>query len=679
MKMKKMKKLLFLASVFLSGIVGAQNSNLWISITDQIAGSSLPVNISGFTSNENFNVKISRPDGTNLDFVKVADQNGKASFEILGLHLQKAGDYSLEISRQDFGTNFQDFKVFPGSVSAYRSEFSILDPSIAADGEAEARFSIKLKDAFGNSLVNKAIQIFSSRDEDFIVATKISDKYGSITGKISSSVAGVSKIAAVCEGVLLFQKPEIVFFLSNPEIKNVGASGSLGDMLKIQLFEDPTVPEVTYFLIENLPLESAPNENLTVKVSARDERGEVIEGYLGTIRFSSSDDRAQLPVDYRFTNDDQGSHIFYLSTTFGTSGTQTLAVRDLNNSKISGEKIIQIKSTGIDLPVEDEKPKIEILTPTAGIIRTARITISGNVVGCSSIKLIDGPTILIDDLKIDETGNFAYQTPRLADGKHEIKGICNSDGNIFSQIVSLQIDRTPPAAMSVEVSPTGYLEKSQSFEIKIGASETISQAKCVFNDILINLTSGTNNTFTGPTITPNECGEFLLNCTISDLLGNELEEPNAAIIKVCNPNAVAPETEKIAPTVISNLYTKNEKDRVVLNWSPAISNNKIANYRINFGKCGETLSGVNVTPDDRTQWYVNEIKECEKTCFAVTAIDENGLEGVISPEVEGEIVCADMHPASGEAPKTGSGKPWLSFSIAILAGMGVFVFIRRRV
>lgn len=674
-----MKKLLFLAAVLLSGIASAQNSNLWISMTNDFAGSSLPVSISGFTSNENFNVNIVRPDGTNIEFARVADQNGKSSFEILGLHLQKAGTYSLEISRGDFGMVAKNFEIFPGQISAYRSEFAITDPSIVADGEAESRFTVKLRDSFGNKIVNQAVQIFSSRDADLIVAKKISDEYGNVTGKISSSTAGVSTIAAIADGVLIFQKPEIVFFLSNPKIANIGSDG-LGSMLKAQLFDDLEFQEVKYFLIENLPAESAPNQNLTVKVSARDTRGDVVDKFYGTIRFSSSDERAQLPVDYKFTNEDQGSHVFYLSTTFVTPGTQTLSVHDLNNTAISGEKVIQIKSVGGAIPVAEEQPKIEILTPTSGVVKTARLTVSGKVVGCASIKLVDGPTILIDNLTIDEGGNFAYQTPRLADGRHEIRGICNSDSTVFSQTVSLTVDRTPPVAMSVEISPAGYLAKSQSFEIKVGASETIAQAKCVFNDVLINLTVGFDGAHTAIATAPDVCGDYPLGCTISDLLGNELEEPNSAVVKVCDPNATTEPVieDSVAPTAVANLYTKNGEDKVTLYWSPAISDAKIAKYRITFGTCGETLVNVNVTPDDRTQWYVDETKPCEKTCFAVTAIDENGVEGIISPEVEGEVICEDMHPVAGEAPKTGSGKPWLPISIAVIAGMGVLFFARRK-
>ena len=45
-------------------------------------------------------------------------------------------------------------------------------------------------------------------------------------------------------------------------------------------------------------------------------------------------DSATLPNDYQFVAGDHGSHVF--SVTFRTRGTQSLTVKDKNNSSISG-------------------------------------------------------------------------------------------------------------------------------------------------------------------------------------------------------------------------------------------------------------------------------------------------------------------------------------------------------
>jgi len=82
-------------------------------------------------------------------------------------------------------------------------------------------------------------------------------------GGVVERISRDSLVGGQMAGMMLLQS-EIVFFLSNPKIANIGSDG-LGSMLKAQLFDDLEFQEVKYFLIENLPAESAPNQNLTVK------------------------------------------------------------------------------------------------------------------------------------------------------------------------------------------------------------------------------------------------------------------------------------------------------------------------------------------------------------------------------------------------------------------------------
>ena len=63
-----------------------------------------------------------------------------------------------------------------------------------------------------------------------------------------------------------------------------------------------------------------------VTVSLTDSFGNVATGYVGTVRFASSDSRAVLPGNYTFTAADRGSHTFQV--TFKTTGQQSLSVTD---------------------------------------------------------------------------------------------------------------------------------------------------------------------------------------------------------------------------------------------------------------------------------------------------------------------------------------------------------------
>jgi len=673
------KWIFVLFSVFFNFFVFAANP--WISVLDSIAGQDVPVKITGILSNENISFSLIRPNKKIISFIEKSNDQGEIIFDISQIHVQKSGKYELiaKRSRTDYLVAQKNFNIFPSSISAFQSNIKLKKISVPADGKSESEFVINLKDAFGNIIPNKKISVFSSRNEDILVSKKISDKNGQVQGNIKSKTPGVSTIFAIVENTALFQKPEIIFHLTNTKLKNVGASG-LGDFLKAQLFDEGAATNpVAYFSVENLENEIKINENSTVKVIARDENGEIINNYLGSIRFSSTDARAKLPADYQFTEQDQGTHTFFLAVAFATAGTQTLSVHDLQNFKISGEKTIQILDAQGTLPVIPEEKSITIITPQPGTLKSARVTISGESSGCNFVKITDGPISLIEELPVDKSGNFVYESPRLADGKHKFQALCAEDTSVASNEVLIEIDRTPPKVMAVEVIPNKEFEKGENFQIKIGSSETLASARCVFQEILTELQL-VENRFVGDFVAPNECGDFTMTCTIADLLGNELEEPNAATIKVC-PSTIPPDSiepppiDNIPPTAISNLYSTSGENKITLFWSPATDDKGITQYRINYGFCGENLNNINITPDSRTQWYIDQLTPCQKYCFQVIALDSDNLESVPSNIIEGTPFCQNPHFSANKTPTSGQQeKNILPLILAFFSG-AVFVIL----
>ena len=69
-------------------------------------------------------------------------------------------------------------------------------------------------------------------------------------------------------------------------------------------------------------------------VTAIDQFGNVITGYIGTIDFTSSDPRAVLPGKYTFTLNNQGSHTF--SATLDTGGVQSITATDTVTTTVMG-------------------------------------------------------------------------------------------------------------------------------------------------------------------------------------------------------------------------------------------------------------------------------------------------------------------------------------------------------
>lgn len=682
-----MKKLLygFLAGVFL--FAGNTFAQVWVNVDDMAAGNTNDVRISGLYANENIKIKLVRPDNTKINLQSFANEFGVSSFQLSPINLEHAGEYNLIISR-DFDNYpvVKNFFVFPGDVSAYRSEIIIDKESIAADGEEISRLKIIAKDAYGNKIPDVSTKVFSSRNNDLIIVNPKTDESGDAIAKISSKTPGVSTISVLVGETVLFKKPEIVFFIQK-DLESVGAGFSVGKFLKANLFDDPEEStNVAYFSIEDLPLDASVGENLTAKIVAKDENGDTVVNYTGTVRFSSSDDRAILPNDYTFSLSDQGSHDFYLAITFGTGGEQTLAVHDLDDFRISGEQTINIALGSEPVEIGDD-PKLTIDIPMNGSsFNTARVTISGTAQQCDVVKLVDGPITLIDNLTVNESNKYIYQTPSLADGMHIFQAICMDDETLISNKVSITIDRTPPQVISVETIPEGPFDPGESIAINIDGDD-LEGVSCVFNEQIFNFSKNEQGKFAGNLVVPNKDGDYPLECTVSDLLGNQVTEPNAAVLSVKAPIVIdepeeAPEEpENVAPTAVTNLSAKSgEVGKVTLFWSPATDDKEVFNYKVNFAECadGGILSEENTTPDDRTQWYVAPLKECVTYCFQVTAFDEEGLASPASNIAEGTPFCPEKeHPAPPKTPKSGNTST-IAFLMAIFSGLIMVILFRKK-
>jgi hypothetical protein len=71
-------------------------------------------------------------------------------------------------------------------------------------------------------------------------------------------------------------------------------------------------------------------------VTAVDAYGNRVSGYTGTVHFTSSDAKAKLPADYKFTAADADTHVF--SVTLKTKGTQWVRATDKVTTTIKGSQ-----------------------------------------------------------------------------------------------------------------------------------------------------------------------------------------------------------------------------------------------------------------------------------------------------------------------------------------------------
>jgi hypothetical protein len=81
-------------------------------------------------------------------------------------------------------------------------------------------------------------------------------------------------------------------------------------------------------------------------VTAKDIYGNTATSYLGTVHFTSSDPKADLPDDYTFTAADAGSHIF--AADLKTAGTQSITATDAANGFMGSQTGIVVTPAALD-------------------------------------------------------------------------------------------------------------------------------------------------------------------------------------------------------------------------------------------------------------------------------------------------------------------------------------------
>ena len=108
-----------------------------------------------------------------------------------------------------------------------------------------------------------------------------------------------------------------------------------------------------------------------IRVTAVDAYGNRVSGYRGTVHFTSSDPKAKLPANYKFTAADAGTHVFVGTVILKTAGTQSVTATDMLTKTIKGAQTgIVVKAAAVKtLTVSG------LTTPrTKGVAGTIRVT-----------------------------------------------------------------------------------------------------------------------------------------------------------------------------------------------------------------------------------------------------------------------------------------------------------------
>ncbi len=186
---------------------------------------------------------------------------------------------------------------------------------ITADGIAQSVLSIKIVDAYGNTvttangsmtLANSATASGALNTTSVTISSGVNSNIVILTSK---TVVGSPVISGTISGITL----------ATPAA-NVNATISVGTSAAT--------------LNVTAPADVNAGSAFNATVTAVDAVGNTVPNYVGTVHFTSTDGAATLPADYTFVQSDAGSHAF--SVTLGTAGAQTVTGTDTVTATITG-------------------------------------------------------------------------------------------------------------------------------------------------------------------------------------------------------------------------------------------------------------------------------------------------------------------------------------------------------
>jgi hypothetical protein len=239
------------------------------------------------------------------DYGFTAADNGSHLFSA---RIMTSGDEVLDV--QDINnaaiSNSTIITILPASAAYY----TLSAPSSAKAG-VPFFLTLTAKDSYNNVVTNyNGTASFASTDPAAQLpsdTTFINDDAGSILFSITLKTKGTMSISA---------KDLVNNSISGSSNAIALSSGTISD-----------------FAV-NAPVVANPNTSFNLAVTAQDAYGNIVDGYTGTVHFTSTDIGAVLPGNYTYQAGDYGNRVF--SATLVNSGSQTISVNDTLSTTTTG-------------------------------------------------------------------------------------------------------------------------------------------------------------------------------------------------------------------------------------------------------------------------------------------------------------------------------------------------------
>ncbi len=205
------------------------------------------------------------------------------------------------------------------------------------------------------STLTLSAPISSTQGSAFSVTVTAKDAFGNIatgyTGVVhfTTSDTGTGVVLPADYTFLVADQGSHTFtntvILVTPGSQTVTATDTVNSSLTSTATVNVQARQATHLSI-SAPSGATAGVAFSITVTALDANNNIATGYLGTIHFTSSDQRTgvALPADYTFTSGDNGAHTFTSGVTLVTAGSQTVTATDKSNSSITGQASVTVSA-----------------------------------------------------------------------------------------------------------------------------------------------------------------------------------------------------------------------------------------------------------------------------------------------------------------------------------------------
>lgn len=589
--MRKLLSFTALLALVVPFMLTAQTVSCSVSAMDSVAGLGTEIRVHGCDANVAMPLTIAGPNGTSITVSVTTNASGEGKVMMDGSKLKHAGSYTVSSLVAQ-----ASFTVLAGAPDFSLSTLESDRMQIASDGNDTALITATVTDAYGNPLSGRPLALLSSRDDDIHALMKETDEQGTMLWEVSSQASGISQLSAydILTAQALRDRISLRSGNGTSSTMQAALTGNEqgGDFGSLDHF-DVTIADGSSTV--------RSNEDVNMRIVARDSANNIVESYAGTVIVSSTDPDAKLPGrgQITFRPAELGMKTISLGLTFMTPGQQTLTIEDSENQDASGHVSINVSGgTG-------QSGDIQILDPPYGSrVSKTTIMLQGKAPSLINLRVKGGAQDVTGES--DAEGVFRIEVPLNPTQIDQTLFVVSDNGRYQSNAHRIILDQNGPSIETITFNPvTGKSGDPSTITVK--SEPGLGSMKAEVGTQTITLTEAQSGTYTAQFAAPAP-QTYSVKVTATDSSGNTAQ--------MLAQWTVEP---KGLPQV-QNVRVQSRPNAVLLTWDP-VQGVPVSQYRIYVGSDPANFEHTLETGAPVTSATINGLTPGKPYVFALTALN----------------------------------------------------------